>query len=30
VPALLSPDIEIIRGDEPVPLPSFAMFVPQT
>lgn len=26
-PALLLPDIEIIRGDEPVPLPSFDMFV---
>lgn len=28
-PALLLPDIEIIRGDEPIPLTSFDMFIPR-
>ena len=28
-PALLIPDISILPGDEPIPLPSFDTFVPQ-
>ncbi|XP_023371187.1 syncytin-2-like, partial [Otolemur garnettii] len=28
-PALLAPDIDILPGDEPVPLPSFDMFTPK-